>query len=190
MTIADAPLWAQTPTAEIWRKIAYSPESGHCTGPFELYLAHAEFDPGEWHSYIGVDVPDGISIDEGRRLWLALGELLAIERLDPVPSQTAPTIAVTIPDPDGPRHLLRTAPLASGVDDHDTPLTVHVEISADPLPHGPDEMRPTVCINRVTDDSPDQAFIEIDDPDSLDQLIDSLTLAGTILRELRKKAGL
>lgn len=192
MSIADVPLWAQNPTAEVRREVAFSPDNGGRTlTPFSLYLAWSEFDPDDWKAFIGADVPDGMSIDEARRLWVALGELLAIRRFDPVPSQLTPTIAVTISDPTGPRNLIRTSPLPVGVDEQGHQLTVHVEVSGDPLPHGPDEQRPTVCINRVLDNNdPDQAFIEIDDPDSLDQLIEALIATGPVLRDQRKKAGL
>jgi hypothetical protein len=107
-----------------------------------------------------------------------------------------PTHLVAIRDYDGDepfmRNLLRTDPIPAGTDVYEDHLTIHVEISGDPLPHGPDEMEPVVCINidRPQERDLDQARIEISDPDSLDQLIAALNAARPVLRQLRKEAGL
>lgn len=188
------PLWARVPRARIVREI---PTEEPWVPNGDLRMFYCPYDPDcddDPDAYpltvIALEHLEALSVSEARALWRNLGELLAIHRFDPVPTQHTPTIAVTLTDMDGPRNLIRTAPIPAGVDNFGDPMTVHVEVSGDPLPHGPDEMRPTVCVNRMHDDSPDQAFIEIDDADSLDQLIEALIAAGPVLREQRKKAGL
>lgn len=100
---------------------------------------------------------------------------------------------VTLRDGDEVRNLLRSERTAVGPDLWGQLISVHLEKSGDPLPHGPDEMEPAVCINldgTSSGDPNDDTWISITDPEALEQLITALTAAGPILRQLRKEAGL
>lgn len=120
MTIADAPLWAQTPTAEIVRDV-----NGSEPGPVVVL----------WHetdcTSVAVDAAKRMTVPEARKLWVALGELLAIEAVDPRDTQVSADPWMT--DTDGSRsRFKRTPPVSAGAQSGDkTAISVNVELYDD-----------------------------------------------------------
>lgn len=132
MSIADAPLWAQTPTAEVRREITFDPINAGTTEPFWIDLVWVQVDDEDlWQSCIGADLPGGMSIGEAHKLWVALGELLAIEATGPRDAHVAAEPWMT--DLDGSRSRFKRTPSAStGAQTGDgTPIWAHVELYDD-----------------------------------------------------------
>jgi hypothetical protein len=132
MTIADAPLWAQNPTAEVRRNLAYDEGNRVSTEPFWVdlvWLHTGDTDADDtWGSIMGVETPGGMSIPEARRLWEALGELLAIEAADPATAIVAPGPWST--DTDGSRTRMPSTPdVPTGARNSDgVPIVARVEL--------------------------------------------------------------
>lgn len=118
MTIADLPVWAQTPTAELVREIAIHDEHTEPSerfGPLLVRMFYAtDEDPTLCGPIVAFDNAGALSVGEALDLWHQLGDLLAIEATDPAEA-TLPTVMDWETDTDGTMSRFKcTSPVATG----------------------------------------------------------------------------
>lgn len=123
MTIAAAPLWAQTPTAELVREI---PTTAHPEDRVRVAMWHHE-----GSSYLDIEDAHAITTTEARQIWQALGDLLAIEATATADVQVTADPWET--DCDGSKSRRKTTPkVPTGALTSDgQQLYVHIELFDD-----------------------------------------------------------
>jgi hypothetical protein len=123
MTIADAPLWAQTPNAELVREI---PTTAHPEDRVRVAMWHYE-----GRSFLDIEDAHAITVPQARKIWEALGDLLAIEATQPADVQVTANPWET--DVDGSKSRCKTTPKVStgALTSDGMQLFVHVELFDD-----------------------------------------------------------